>query len=99
MHKQKKILSITSGVAIVATFLPWFSVSASAFGFSMSRSKNGFNGIGVLYFFLMAIIFILSIIGNAQKPHEKNTRLGVLISGILSIICLFFAFIQADDNA
>lgn len=98
MNKQRKFILAASVLGIVAVFLPWISVSAGAFGYSVSESRNGFHGMGVLYFLLMVVVLVLAVTGEQSNTLEKNKRLGVLGTGLFALICLLITYSNAQDD-
>lgn len=98
MNKQRKFLIGAALVGIVSIFLPWITVSAGAFGFSMSESRNGFRGLGIFYFFLLLGVLAICWMGDQVSMLKKNQRLYVMGIGILGLLCLFLVYNGASDS-
>ena len=99
MNRQRKLLGAAGLIGVVATFMPWFGISAGAMGYHFSRHVNGFHGAGIFYFLLTAVIGVLALLGERAKALSKSMRLVVIISGILAVLCLLVAYMQASDDA
>lgn len=99
MNKQRKLILLAAMIGIISTFLPWVSVSAGAFGYSISRSQNGFHGVGILYFILMIGVALIGFMGTKTDMVSKNIRLGVMGGAALALICLLIAYGNAKDQA
>lgn len=89
---------IAAVVGMISTFLPWITVSAGAFGYNVSRSQNGFHGIGILYFILLIAVAAIAVIGEQQEMLQKNRRLMAIGGSVLSLICLLIAFSNAKEE-
>ena len=98
MNKQRKLILAAAGIGVIATFLPWFSISARAFGYSASNGRNGFHEAGIFYFIFLVVVGIIAVLGDQSKTLEKNMRLAVIGSGIMALISLLVAYSQAQDH-
>ncbi|HWB28512.1 MAG TPA: SHOCT domain-containing protein [Chitinophagaceae bacterium] len=86
LHKQKKYILVAAAAGILSIFLPWLTVSAGIFGESISRSTNGFSGIGILAFFGFAAAGVLTFTGNNTLPFEKGTWMASLGAAAVSLL-------------
>lgn len=98
MTKQRKLILLATIIGVISTFLPWITVSAGAFGYSVSRSQNGFHGIGILYFILLIAVAVIAAVGDQKEMLQKNMRLMAIGGGALSLVCLLIAFSNAKDE-
>lgn len=98
MHKQRKLILVASAIGIISTFLPWFTISAGAFTYSVSQSRNGFHNVGIVYFILMVAIALISLLGEHKEMLQKNLRLAVIGGGIFSLLFLTIYYNSAKDD-
>ena len=92
MNKQRKFILIAALVGVIATFLPWVTVSFGGFG---GFSVNGFNGIGILVFLCLVASGILAFLGDQTKPMEKTFWMITLIAGGLASLIMVINFLRA----
>lgn len=89
-HKQKLYCLIFAGVALIALFLPWISVS---FGFMGGLTVNGFHNWGILSFLGVLGVAAASLLGNTALPFDDTFRkvaLGSFGAIILGAFIYFF---------
>ncbi len=109
MTLKKLLLTIAGAAGIIGCFLPWYGVSASFMGASMSESKNAFGVGGWLY----VVLAILTIIASAalilvsvlpekkiksMVPKIKNLAKAPMILGIVMAASAVIAFIALLSN-
>ncbi|MCG2617991.1 hypothetical protein LZZ85_27055 [Terrimonas sp. NA20] len=88
-HKQKLYCLIIAGVALIAIFLPWFSMSMGIFG---GISVNGFRSWGILSFFGVAGVAAASLLGDKTLPFDetfKKVALGSFAAIALGALIFF----------
>jgi hypothetical protein len=71
LHKQRLYLLILAGVALIALFLPWFTVSAGGFG---GISKNGLNSWGLLVLIGVGVAAAACFMGNRALPLDDQGK-------------------------
>lgn len=97
LHKQKLYCLIFAGLALIAIFLPWATIS---FGFIGSSSANGFRSWGMLSFFGVLGVTIACLLGDKSLPFDDTFRkvalasFGAIILGAL----IFFLRISSDGG-
>jgi hypothetical protein len=99
MNKQRKLILIAAAIGIISTFLPWFTISASAFGYNIKQSQNGFHGIGILYFLLLIAVAAIAAVGEQKERLQKNMRLAVIGAGALAVICMLIGYGNIADTS
>src|ERR1035438_4063590 len=87
LNKQRKFILIAAAAGIIAVFLPWVTMSA----LGMSASMSGFHGWGVFVFLLFIVAGIVSIMGDQQKPLEKNMWFLELGCGAVILLSILIA--------
>lgn len=98
MNKQRKLILLATTIGVISTFMPWITVSAGAFGYSVSRSQNGFHGIGIFYFILLIAVAAVAVAGDQKEMLQKNMRIMAIGGGALSLVCLLIAFSNAKEE-
>jgi hypothetical protein len=93
MSKQRKFLLITALAGIISIFLPWHTAGGILEGLNI----NGFQGVGVLVFFLFAAVGVLAIVGDQAKPLEKTLWLITLAAGVISVLCIIARLSGTSD--
>jgi amino acid transporter len=96
-HKQKLYALIAAGVALVALFLPWISISAS-FGGAMQGtfnspggSVNGMRDWGLLSFAGIIGVAVLTLMGNRALDYTADYRKYVMIAfGAIALGAIIF---------
>lgn len=79
MSKQRKFLLVTAAVGIISVFLPWHTAGDFL-------TISGFNGLGILVFFLFTGTVVLSLVGDQAKPLDKTMWLITLAAGAVSLL-------------
>ena len=93
MNKQRKFILIAAAVGVIATFLPWVSVS---FGYGIGGySVNGFNGIGILVFLCLVGAGVLAFMGDQTKTLDKTFWMITLIAGGIASLIMVINFLRA----
>jgi hypothetical protein len=87
LNKQRKFILIAAAVGLIATFLPWKTISAGLFGAGMSEGINGFHGSGILSFLVFIAAGIISIMGNQTTTLDKSNWLVALACGVVALLC------------
>ncbi|MBL7717977.1 MAG: hypothetical protein JNL72_04005 [Flavipsychrobacter sp.] len=98
MHKQRKFIIAAAAIGLVATFLPWITATAGGFGYSISRSRNGFHGAGIFYFMLLLAAAVICFTGDKMDTLAKNMRLAVISCGAVGLICILLVFGNANSE-
>lgn len=93
MNKQRLYVSIVSIIGMLATLMPWISVSA----FSMTRNFAGTDGEGIIALFLFSVACALCFVGNKQEKFEKNFVYGLWAIGGLNIVIFLVVFSKAGE--
>lgn len=87
MSKQRKLLLIAAILGIIAVFLPWITVSASAFGVAISQqNKNGFHGMGIVVFLAFSGAAIATLVGDQRQPLEKTSWIAAMGAGVIALL-------------
>lgn len=88
IHKQKLYCLIFAGVALIAIFLPWLSISLGIFG---GGSVNGFRSWGMLSFFGVIGVAVASLMGDKALPFDDTFKKVALGSfGAIALGALIF---------
>lgn len=87
---QRIGILIAALLGIASAFLPWVTFPG------INKSMNGFNGIGVLVFFVFTGIALVSILSRELQLEEKTFLLFTTAAGIG---VLFFIIMQVIDVA
>jgi len=98
MNKQRKLILAAAIAGVIGTFMPWVSVSAGAFGYSVSRSQNGFHGFGILFFLIVIAVAVLALLGDRKYHIQKNRRLPVMIAGVIALVCVLITYMDIKDS-
>ena len=94
-HKQKLYSLIFAGVALIALFLPWVSISLGIFG---GGSVNGFRSWGILSFFGVLGVAAACFLGNKALPFDDTFKKVALASfGAIALGALIF-FLRIGDT-
>jgi hypothetical protein len=70
-HKQKLYSLVVAGVALIALFLPWITISLGGFGGS---SANGLRGWGLLSLLGAIGVGVACFMGDKTKEFDVNTK-------------------------
>jgi hypothetical protein len=94
MHKQRLAVVISGGVGVIATFLPWVSVSM---GFLGNYSVSGISiWPGMLTFLACVGAGVLAVLGaDRTKPIEANYVKFVVIAGAVPFIIIVLNMLGA----
>lgn len=85
-HKQKLYSLIAAGVALIALFLPWATVSFGGYG---GGSVNGLHGEGFITLLGVGAVAAACFMGDKTKMFEGNFKnialggFGAIIAGAL----------------
>jgi hypothetical protein len=97
MNKQRKFILIAAAVGVIATFLPWVTVSYGFGGFGASYSVNGFHDMGILVFFCLVACGALTVMGDQTKPLDKTFWMITLIASGLATLIMVINFLRSMD--
>ncbi len=94
MHKQRLAVVISAGLGVIATFLPWVSVSM---GFLGNYSVSGISiWPGMLTFLACVGAGVLAFLGaDRTKPIEANYVKFVAIAGAVPFIIIVLNMLGA----
>ena len=95
MSKQRKFVLIAAAIGIVATFLPWWTISL----FGYSSSINGFHGMGILSFLCFVVAGIIAYVDDQTKNLDKTKWTITLIAGAISTLIIVWYIIDASSSA
>lgn len=84
LNKQKLYALIIAGVALIALFLPWATVSYKGFG-AGGGSVNGLKGWGLLALLGVAAVAVASFMEDKTKEYMGNMKM-VAMGGFGAII-------------
>jgi len=76
-HKQKLYSLIFAGIALIALFLPWVSISLGIFG---GGTVNGFRSWGILSFIGVLGVAAACFLGNNALPFDETFKKVALAS-------------------
>ncbi|MBN2695024.1 hypothetical protein JXR93_10200 [bacterium] len=85
MHAQRIRLILFSIITIIGTFLPWVSLKGDLAKIAGPNSSAGAGGVKFFYIGLMAVIIILSVLGDKGKSLGTVKK---IVSAILSLLTL-----------
>lgn len=90
LSKADKIIGIGALVALVGTFLPWWSASWNVMGVAGGFSVSGFSGLGTLSFIaaLAALIVVALPLFDVKLPKLPITEgvLQMILGAVTAII-------------
>lgn len=95
MSKQRKFVLIAAAVGVIATFLPWWSVSI----FGYTSNVNGFHGMGILSFLCFVAAGIIAYLDDQTKNLDKTKWTITLISGAISTLIIIWYIIDTSSSA
>ena len=95
MSKQRKFVLIAAAIGIIATFLPWWTISI----FGYTSSVNGFHGMGILSFLCFVVAGIIAYLDDQTKNLDKTKWTITLIAGSISILIIIWFIIDANSSA
>ena len=78
-------------LALITTFLPWYSASASVAGFSSSVSINGFNYWSGLLFFIVVLIGLALFVLRTFVPTVSLPAMPLNDAALYMVIGVFLA--------
>jgi hypothetical protein len=87
--KPNWLLLILSVLLFIMVFLPWWSYSATYFGFHVGASANGFRNGGILTFLMSLVGVALSFLEISTPKYRSYAIMGV---GILALVGVFIGF-------
>jgi hypothetical protein len=87
--KPNWLLLILSVLLFIMIFLPWWSYSATYFGYHIGASANGFHNGGILTFIMSLIGIALSFLEIPTPKYKSYAIMGV---GALALIGVFIGF-------
>lgn len=90
MSKQRLAILITSGIGILATFLPW--IQAPIVG-----AINGTKGDGWITCALFTVTLIATLVGNRKKNLKEISLLLVIIPSIVAGIIGFWKVVDFNS--
>lgn len=103
----EKLIAGGGIVLLIASFLPWYKVSASFGDFSVSASANGWEAPGAV-FSILAVIIGVVLAGAVLGPKFGNMQLPALGSitwgqafaggGIATIVLVIIKFLNESDS-
>jgi peptidoglycan/LPS O-acetylase OafA/YrhL len=83
MSNQRKMILIAAAVGVIATFLPWFSISVPMLG---SHSVSGMNDWGILCLLCFLAAGALAFLGNQTTNLDQKNWMLVLIAGGIAVL-------------
>ena len=95
MSKQRKFVLIAAVIGIIATFLPWWSISV----FGYTSSVNGFHGLGILSFLCFVAAGVMAYLDDQTKNLDKTKWTATLIAGAISTLIIIWYIIDASSSA
>lgn len=103
----EKLIAGGGIVLLIASFLPWYKVTASFGDFSVSASANGWEAPGAVFSILAVIIGIVLAaavlgpkFGNMQLPDLGSVTWGQAFAagGIAAIVLVIIKFLNESDS-
>ena len=95
MSKQRKFVLIAAAVGVIATFLPWWSISI----FGYTSTVNGFHGMGILSFLCFVAAGIIAYLDDQTKNLDKTKWTITLIAGAISTLIIIWYIIDTSISA
>ncbi|MDB5156017.1 MAG: hypothetical protein JWR50_724 [Mucilaginibacter sp.] len=89
LHKQRKILLISSLTGIIACFLPWYSF--------FTGSVNGMNGMGSFVFLLFIAAGIMAFTGDQKITISSKPWLLTIAAGAINIAIIGYYIIRFES--
>lgn len=96
LHKQKLYALIIAGVALIALFLPWASVSIRGYG-GGGGSTNGLKGWGLLALAGVAAVAVASLMEDKTKEYMGNMKMVAMGGFGLMILAGVITFIRLSS--
>jgi hypothetical protein len=87
--KPNWLLLILSGLLFIMVFLPWWSYSATYFGYHIGASANGFHNGGILTFLMSLVGIGLSFLEISTPKYRSYAMMGVGILGLVGVLIGF----------
>jgi hypothetical protein len=97
-HRQRIYTLIAGSVGIISLFLPWFTVSASAFGYNQSKSTNGFEDNGSLVFIAFIASIVACFIGDKTRQFVQTSWYVAIASGGVALIAVIMISARASNR-
>ena len=97
MNKQRLAILIVAGLGVVATLLPWASISA--FGFSASANGLQAGWWGYANLILFAGAGVLGFLGDRSAKVAGNTRTLIVVLGIAAAVLMFILSMKPGMGA
>ncbi len=98
MNKQRLYILIAAAAGLISVFLPWISISAGAFGMSMSQGINGFHGMGIVVFLAFIAAAFTALIGDQTKALEKNNWVASMAAGAIALLFVIINMASSDNS-
>jgi hypothetical protein len=95
MSKQRKFILIAAAIGVIATFLPWWTVSV--FGFT--SSVNGFHEMGILSFICFVVAGLMAYLDDQTKNLDKTKWTITLIAGAISTLIILWYILGNNNNS
>jgi hypothetical protein len=91
---QRIVLAILAVIGMIASFMPWFTVTVKVLGESESETINGIKLDGFFTLIIFIVILIIAILG------KRTIALGKIkyLCCILGIITAFIGFVARKTN-
>ncbi|MBB1549973.1 hypothetical protein HG449_003875 [Candidatus Saccharibacteria bacterium] len=91
INTQRIAIAISSGIGILACFMPWVSLP-------IVGTVNGASGDGLIFAALLAIPLLMVLLGDKTKQIEKKIKIASILVGVLVIFCGIFMEIAEFNN-
>ncbi|UKN00961.1 hypothetical protein K6119_14595 [Paracrocinitomix mangrovi] len=106
MHLSRTIIAILSGIGIISTLMPWYSIDQGAiFGFggidaAMSFETGITAGVGYVSIILYLASAFIVVVGDRKQPLQPGfQKMGVLVTaGILVLYQIILISIYKIQN-
>lgn len=91
INTQRIAIAISSGIGILACFMPWGS-------FPIIGTVNGASRDGLIFAVILAIPLLLVLLGDKTKQIDKKIKIISVLVGVLVIFCGIFMEIADFNN-
>ncbi|RYE51831.1 MAG: SHOCT domain-containing protein [Sphingobacteriales bacterium] len=98
LHRQRIYTLIAGCIGIFSLFMPWFTVSASAFGYNQSKSTNGFEDNGSVVFLAFMASIVACFIGDKTKQFMHTSWWIAISSGGVAILTIITISAKASNR-
>ena len=107
MTLRKLLLIIAGALGVLGSFLPWYSISVSFFGYSQSTSANAFQMsalyiiLAILMILCSAAVILLATLDEKkikQMVKVKDIAKARMIVGIVMAVLTLIAFIAIQSE-